>query len=620
VGIGVTPSAWNTYKAVEIGGLGSGFFGVGGSQAGISQGAYYATGWKYAYTSVAASEYLQIGAEHRWYNAPSGTAGNAITFTQAMTLNASGFLGIGQTNPVSFIDVYGNGAYTSARFWRSDEAGYGGRVGSGNTLLGAAAARSLGLDGFAGISFGIAGSQVATFDSSGRLGIGITSPTRLLDMTAATAVSYLVSSTGTNTSYYGATNTGGAIYVGRENSVGGTFGTTAYSSVVWSEGAYPLVFATNNAEKMRIDSSGNVSIGTTTSSGKFTILDNSGGAGVALPIVVTNGVDANFYLGLTGSTATDKRAYIGPSTATALAFQTNATERMRIDSSGNVGIGTTSPSGSKLYINGSSKTYGIASFDGATYAAQDFMVAGTHKGYVATANAVIGGGSANDLAVDASSGNLIFATGDVERMRIDSSGKVGIGTTSPASKLSIAGTTAGSVPYITFTSAFATASYVGVSTQANDIVTGDALGDLVFDSGSNILVTTNGNNLRLKIDTSGNLQIPTGAVMPYAPAPTGIAAATTLTNANIQGQIISATGTTYTITMPLGTTMETLATWAATNIAYDFYVINTASGTVTMAVNTGVTSLGTLTIATGVSAHFRIRRTAANTFVLYRLS
>jgi hypothetical protein len=66
--------------------------------------------------------------------------------------------------------------------------------------------------------------------------------------------------------------------------------------------------------------------------------------------------------------------------------------------------------------------------------------------------------------------------------------------------------------------------------------------------------------------------------------------------------------------------METLATWATTNISYDFYVVNTASGTVTMAVNTGVTSLGTLTIATGVSAHFRIRRTAANTFVLYRLS
>jgi hypothetical protein len=130
--------------------------------------------------------------------------------------------------------------------------------------------------------------------------------------------------------------------------------------------------------------------------------------------------------------------------------------------------------------------------------------------------------------------------------------------------------------------------------------------------------TNNAN--RAQIDSVGNMQFKAGAVMPYAPAPTGIAAATTLTNAQIQGQIISTTGTTYTVTMPLGTTMETLATWAYTDSGYDFYVVNTATGIITMAVNTGVTSLGLLTVAAATSAHFRIRRTAANTFVLYRLS
>jgi hypothetical protein len=39
------------------------------------------------------------GGAFRWFNAPSGTAGNAITFTQAMTLDASGNLGIGTTSP-----------------------------------------------------------------------------------------------------------------------------------------------------------------------------------------------------------------------------------------------------------------------------------------------------------------------------------------------------------------------------------------------------------------------------------------------------------------------------------------------------------------------------------------
>ena len=128
------------------------------------------------------------------------------------------------------------------------------------------------------------------------------------------------------------------------------------------------------------------------------------------------------------------------------------------------------------------------------------------------------------------------------------------------------------------------------------------------------------NTVRVQIDTAGNAQMQTGAVMPYAPAPASISTTATLTNADIQAQIINTTGTSYTITMPLGTTLETIATWVWNNTAYDFTVINTASGTITVAANTGVTTLGALTIATGTSAQFRIRRTSANTFVLYRLS
>jgi hypothetical protein len=71
--------------------------------------------------------------------------------------------------------------------------------------------------------------------------------------------------------------------------------------------------------------------------------------------------------------------------------------------------------------------------------------------------------------------------------------------------------------------------------------------------------------------------------------------------------------------MPLGTTLDTLANWAAVDVGYDFVIINTASGTITMAVNTGVTSVGTLTVLTGISARFRIRRTAASTYILYRI-
>jgi hypothetical protein len=148
--------------------------------------------------------------------------------------------------------------------------------------------------------------------------------------------------------------------------------------------------------------------------------------------------------------------------------------------------------------------------------------------------------------------------------------------------------------------------------------TGDTNTGIYFPAADTIGFTEGGVEA-MRIDSGGNIQIPAGAVMKYAPTPTAISGATTLTNAQIQGQIINTTGTSFTLTMAANTTLETLATWSTTNIGYDFYVINTASGTITMAINTGVTSLGTLTVATGVSAQFRIRRTAASTFVLYRL-
>lgn len=114
--------------------------------------------------------------------------------------------------------------------------------------------------------------------------------------------------------------------------------------------------------------------------------------------------------------------------------------------------------------------------------------------------------------------------------------------------------------------------------------------------------------------------ITTGNSLVYSPAPAAtISAVTTLTNAQILPQIVVTSGTAFTLTMPLGTTLETLVNWPGTNLGFDFSVINTASGTITMAVNTGVTNVGTLTILTGISARFRIRRTAANTFVMYRI-
>ena len=163
----------------------------------------------------------------------------------------------------------------------------------------------------------------------------------------------------------------------------------------------------------------------------------------------------------------------------------------------------------------------------------------------------------------------------------------------------------------------------GMTSGSNNVIVGSftGFGAPIFGTGSNWIILSDGSGLvRQAIDSAGNVQIFSGAVVVYAPTPATITTTATLTNANLQTQIINTTGTSYTVTMPTGTTLMSLISWGATDTGYDFSVINTASGTITMAVNTGVTSLGALTITTGTSAQFRIRFISANTYILYRIS
>ena len=106
-GVGVTPSAWNTsgaavFKVIEYGKVGTAVAGLSsGSELEMLSNAYYNGGWKYANTGVTAlraSLNGDIAGAFSWNIAPSGTAGNAITFTQAMTLDSSGNLLVGTTS------------------------------------------------------------------------------------------------------------------------------------------------------------------------------------------------------------------------------------------------------------------------------------------------------------------------------------------------------------------------------------------------------------------------------------------------------------------------------------------------------------------------------------------
>jgi hypothetical protein len=96
LGLGVTPSAW-TYKALEIGYAGNALWSINTNDVRLSANLNYNGGYKYTNTG-AATNYVQSAGAHYWYNAPSGTAGTTATFTQAMTLDASGNLLVGTTS------------------------------------------------------------------------------------------------------------------------------------------------------------------------------------------------------------------------------------------------------------------------------------------------------------------------------------------------------------------------------------------------------------------------------------------------------------------------------------------------------------------------------------------
>jgi hypothetical protein len=124
LGLGVTPSAWfSTIRALQIGSVGgasiAGNTSAGGS-ATIGLNVYFdaaAATARYGASSFA-SRYTQLNGAHEWYTAPSGTAGNAISFTQAMTVSSDGTFrvkGAGTAGSTDAFQVSGSAPADAAR-------------------------------------------------------------------------------------------------------------------------------------------------------------------------------------------------------------------------------------------------------------------------------------------------------------------------------------------------------------------------------------------------------------------------------------------------------------------------------------------------------------------------
>jgi hypothetical protein len=270
LGLGVTPSAWS-WPNGSTGALqlqsGAGLSAYNATTY-LSNNWYYNGGEKYIANGFA-TRYEQTTGKHVWYYAGNNIsgAGATVSWTQAMTLNASGNLGIGTTSPNAALEL----SRASA-----DVGLYITRTGSG-----AADYRQF-IDGGGDIRFNMVSSynmrfftadtERARIDSSGNLGIGTTSPAAKLNVSSTGNGNRALFDDTTNDNTLGIYSDSTDIRLLSLNNARGSYKRLGFQSNV-------MVFsASNGSESARIDTSGNLLVGITSSSFNERIVSHNGGS------------------------------------------------------------------------------------------------------------------------------------------------------------------------------------------------------------------------------------------------------------------------------------------------------------------------------------------------------
>ena len=435
-------------------------------------------------------------------NAFSINSGRDISFYEDTGTTAKFFwdasaesLGIGTSSPTAALDVRrvdADGAI--AEFHQS--GGYGFKLSSSQAV---ASIESGYLQDFV-FKTGSTATERMRIDSSGNVGIGNSNPSAFNSLGASDKL-VIGDSTDSNLTLFGTTY-GSLAFADSDTSSS----TAQYAGLIqYYHADNSMQFYTGSSERMRIDSSGNVGIGTSSPSQTLHLsaanpfLEIQGTSASSGDTGIFLNANANHWVlkadNFTGTNAFQIKQG-DPSSSTAY---------LTINSSGNVGIGTSSPdqilhlaksSGATLRFE--STTTGAVSgdiFGAIEFETQDSNSAGVKAKIDAYSEGAVGNTA------------LRFHTGGTlaEAMRIDSSGNVGIGTSSPQARFQVS-----QASNLSLTNSDAQmriegsgyTGFLGLDATSFQIGQNSNLRSMTFHSGS-------GMPERMRIDSSGNLLVGT---------------------------------------------------------------------------------------------------------------
>jgi hypothetical protein len=580
------------------------------------------------------------GAQRLVVNANGDIVATGGSLTLGATGGEGGQLSISNTTNTGSVYVLDASTDTNARLFTANN--------NCNLQIGQLVGTGGNVQLFAG------GTERLRITSSGLVGVGTNNPAEILDV-RRTGVNPVLALTRDDAAV------AGALYIGAGSTL----------NYIQSQGAKDLNFQTNSIERLRITSAGLVGIGTSSPGEKLSVFGGNieideqvAGRRIGFDLssnFTPPGGNVTADYGLTFQPSAESFS-VGLSGFTSLNFYTNRAERLRIDASGRVGIGTTSP-GEALEVNGnirlssnsgSFRLFGAADSSNTTVVLQAGGASGTGGNIELDRN--------GDVVYDGTNHRFRNVTGGSEYARIDSNGRLLVGTssarsnffnTAQATALQLEGTgTAGASFSIVSNRADGTEAPFLILGRTNSgsvggnalVSSGNEVGAVSFQAadGSELVScasisafvdgTPGANDMpgRLVFSTTADgasspterMRITNDGVQGYNQAsPAAVNATATLTVANLKTGIVTSTSAAATdMTLPTGTDTEGGFSGLYTNFTFEWSVINTGPSLVRVLAATAHTIVGSGSVATGTSGRFASRRTAANTFVTYRLS